>query len=105
MHVAATLEDAALAATALARGEAPRPAELALPADEIERLVAECGRALAPGQRFVRGVYAGGTLAWEAVGLLAARLRTWLPASTARAPIIASSISVTTTSRSGGRIR
>ena len=74
VHVAATLEDAALAATALARGEAPHPAALALSADEIERLVAECGRTLAPGQRFVRGVYAGGTLAWEAVGLLAGHL-------------------------------
>ena len=74
VHVAATLEDAALDAAALARGHAPRPIELALPAAEVERLVAECGRALAPGQRFVRGVYAGGTLAWEAVGLLAARL-------------------------------
>ena len=74
VHVAATLEDAALAATALARGQAPGSIELALPAAEVERLVAECGRALAPGQRFVRGVYAGGTLAWEARGLLAARL-------------------------------
>ena len=27
-----------------------------------------------PGQRFVRGVYSGGTLAWEAVALLRARL-------------------------------
>jgi FdrA protein len=74
LHVAATLEDAALAATALARGETPRPIELALSAAEAEQLVADCRRALAPGQRFIRGVYAGGTLAWEAVGLLAARL-------------------------------
>jgi hypothetical protein len=28
-----------------------------------------------PGQRYVRGVYAGGTLAYEAIGLLAARVR------------------------------
>jgi succinyl-CoA synthetase alpha subunit len=74
VHVAATLEDAALAATAVARGQAPGSIELALPVAEVEQLVAECGRALAPGQRFVRGVYAGGTLAWEARGLLAARL-------------------------------
>jgi len=74
VHVTATLEDAALAAAALAHGQPPRPVELTLPAGDVERVVAECGRALAPGQRFVRGVYAGGTLAWEAVGLLAARL-------------------------------
>jgi FdrA protein len=79
VHVAATLEDAAVAATALARGQAPRPVELTLPAAEVERLVAECGRTLAPGQRFVRGVYAGGTLAWEAVGLLTARLSNVAP--------------------------
>ena len=36
---------------------------------EIERLVAAQADAL-PGQRFVRGVYSGGTLAWEAVALL-----------------------------------
>jgi FdrA protein len=74
VHVAATLEDAALAAVALARGEAPRAVELALPDAEVDALVARCARTLAPGQRFVRGVYAGGTLAWEAQGLLAARL-------------------------------
>jgi succinyl-CoA synthetase alpha subunit len=74
VHVAATLEDAALAAVARARGQTPQPVELTLPDAEIQQMVAECGRALAPGQRFVRGIYAGGTLAWEAVGLLAARL-------------------------------
>jgi len=73
-HVAATLEDAALAAVALARGEAPRAVELTLPDTEVEALVARAARTLAPGQRFVRGIYAGGTLAWEARGLLAARL-------------------------------
>ena len=79
VHRAATLEDAAVAAVALARGEAPRAVELALPAAEIERLVTEQARALGPGQRFVRGVYAGGTLAWEAVTLLGARLPAVVP--------------------------
>jgi succinyl-CoA synthetase alpha subunit len=74
VHRAATLEDAALAAVSLARGRAPRAVEFALPAAEIERLVTDQARALRPGQRFVRGVYAGGTLAWEAVELLGARL-------------------------------
>jgi hypothetical protein len=71
---AATLEDAALAAVALARGAAPRPVEFGRPAAEIERLVAAQAGTLAPGQRFVRGVYTGGTLAWEALALLGARL-------------------------------
>jgi succinyl-CoA synthetase alpha subunit len=73
-HAASTLEDAALAAVALARGESPRAIEFTLGAAEVERLVAEHARTLAPGQRFVRGVYSGGTLAWEAVTLLGARL-------------------------------
>ena len=74
VHAAATLEDAALAAVALARGEVPRAAEFSLPAAEIERLVAAQAGALVAGQRFVRGVYSGGTLAWEAVKLLSTRL-------------------------------
>jgi succinyl-CoA synthetase alpha subunit len=69
-HPAATLEEAAMAAVALARGRAPRAAEFTRPADEIERLAALGRRALGPGQRLVRGVYAGGTLAQEAVDLL-----------------------------------
>ena len=72
--VAATLEDAALAAVALARGEGPRRVEFSLPASDIARLVDEQARTLSPGQRFVRGVYSGGTLAWEAVTLLRERL-------------------------------
>jgi FdrA protein len=74
VHVAATLEDTALAAVALARGAPPRSVEFARPEVEVARLVASQARALAPGQRFVRGVYAGGTLAGEAVALLRARL-------------------------------
>ena len=74
VHAAATLEDAAMAAVALARGEVPRAVEFSLPAAEIERLVAAQAGALGAGQRFVRGVYSGGTLAWEAVARLTARL-------------------------------
>jgi succinyl-CoA synthetase alpha subunit len=74
-HRAATLEDAALAAVALARGQAPpRAVEFSRPPEEIERLVAAQAGSLGAGQRFVRGVYSGGTLAWEAVALLDARL-------------------------------
>src|SRR6266850_3701443 len=73
-HAAATLEDAARAAVALTRGDKPTGVEFTRPAPEIERLVAEAVHGLAPGRRAVRGIYAGGTLAWEARGLLAARL-------------------------------
>jgi len=73
-HAAATLEDAALAAIALVRGETPRAIELGPPPADVERLVAAQARALVPGQRFVRGVYSGGTLAWEAVALLQQQL-------------------------------
>jgi FdrA protein len=48
--------------------------EFTLPAPEIDQLVAEAGRGLGPGPRFVRGVYCGGTLAWEARSILAAAL-------------------------------
>jgi FdrA protein len=69
-HTAATLEDAAQAAVALARGLRPMPIEFTGPADEIARLTHETTRAMHPGQRYVRGLYSGGTLAYEALGLL-----------------------------------
>src|SRR6267378_1156737 len=52
------------------------------PAHAIERLVAGAVRGLTPGARAVRGMYAGGTLAWEARGLLAARLADVAPGVT-----------------------
>jgi succinyl-CoA synthetase alpha subunit len=62
LHVAATLEDAAHAAVALARGRAPqRRAPAKLPAG-LPRLAA--------GKRYVRGLYSGGTFCYEASGLL-----------------------------------
>src|SRR5438477_10659 len=81
-HAAATLEDAARAAVALARGDTPAGVEFTRPAPEIERLVAEAVHGLAPRAHAVRGMYAGGTLAWEARGLLAARLRDVAPGVT-----------------------
>ncbi|HYE89425.1 MAG TPA: acyl-CoA synthetase FdrA [Terriglobales bacterium] len=71
---APTLEDTALAAAALARGTTYRGAEFTLAAPAIARLVAGARAALAPGRRYVRGVYAGGTLAQEAGALLRASL-------------------------------
>lgn len=73
-HAAATLEDAARAAVALARGQRPAPVEFTLPAGDIRRLVDGAVAALRPEQRFVRGAYSGGTLAYEAIAILKAAL-------------------------------
>ena len=70
---AATLEDAALGASALARGGRPAPVEFTSP-DEAARSAKDAASVLAPTQRFVRGVYSGGTLAYEALGILRSRL-------------------------------
>ncbi|MBI1962449.1 MAG: acyl-CoA synthetase FdrA [Candidatus Rokubacteria bacterium] len=79
---APTLEDAALAAVALARGTTHVPAELTQPPEAVTRLVERAANRLGPGQRFVRGVYCGGTLAYEAIGLLKARLADVAPGVT-----------------------
>jgi FdrA protein len=73
-HATATLENAAQAVVALARGSEPKPTEFTLPSRAIERLIADAARPMQPSQRFVRGIYAGGTLAYEALGLLQATL-------------------------------
>jgi succinyl-CoA synthetase alpha subunit len=86
VHVAATLEDAGRAAVALARGKTPTATEFTLPPADVARLVADAAGGLAPGQRFVRGVYSGGTLAYEAVGLLAQSLDDVAPSLTAGGP-------------------
>jgi succinyl-CoA synthetase alpha subunit len=78
-YPAATLEDAAQAAVALARGMTPMPAAFTAPADAIARLVHEATRAMQPGQRFVRGIYSGGTLAYEALSLLQTTLSDVVP--------------------------
>lgn len=63
LHPARTLEDAALAAVALARGRrAPRPAPYRPPALRLGRMSAK--------QRCVRGLYSGGTFCYEASALL-----------------------------------
>ena len=59
---ARTLEDAALAATALSRGEARDRLALASPTFEPP--------VLAPGQSYIRGLYSGGTFCYEASLLL-----------------------------------
>ena len=66
LHFAGTLDDAARAAVALARGRAParRSAPRMLP-----RLPTGVPR-LAPSQRYLRGLYSGGTFCYEASALL-----------------------------------
>jgi FdrA protein len=64
-HPAATFEDAARLAVALARGEAPGATDGA--ADpQLDMLAREAAERLAPGQRDIRGLYSGGSLAGEA---------------------------------------
>jgi len=63
LHAAATLDDAAFKAVALARGRAPARARRSpLPAFRPGRMAAN--------QRYVRGLYSGGTFCYEASALL-----------------------------------
>lgn len=63
LHAARTLDDAAQAAVALARGRrAPRPAPYRAPVVRLGRMSAK--------QRHVRGLYSGGTFCFEASALL-----------------------------------
>lgn len=64
---ARTLEDAAEIAVRLATGAPPAwPRRQALPAQQ--------GMRLSPGQRYIRGIYSGGTLCYEALLLLEAHV-------------------------------
>jgi FdrA protein len=75
VYAAATLEEAALIAGALAHG-APLPTGTpALPVPLIA-VVRTARTALQPGQRLVHALYCGGTLAYEALGLLRGALGT-----------------------------
>jgi len=72
VHIAETLEEAAMIAAGLAARREPR--DLEMPAADLDDLVDAQARGFDPAQRFVRGLYSGGTLAWEAVALLSERL-------------------------------
>lgn len=61
---AVTLEDAARAAVAITRGEAPATADTG--DDELSALATTEAAKLTKGQRAVRGLYSGGSLAYEA---------------------------------------
>ena len=65
-----TLEDAATAALSALRRETWTARPFSGDGAAIHRRIAEARAALAPGQRAVHGLYAGGTLAYEAILLL-----------------------------------
>ena len=65
IHRASTLAQTADIAVALARGAAPETAPPRLAAEERERLRGVSAR-FAPGQRYIRGVFSGGTFCYEA---------------------------------------
>src|SRR5262245_36422031 len=69
-HVAATLEDVGHAAVALKRGTTLTATEPTPPNADVAQLAADAARGLGPRQRYVRGIYSGGTLAYEAMRLL-----------------------------------
>jgi FdrA protein len=65
VHGAAYLSQAADMAVALTKGEKAqlKPIELA---NEVRRKIKDVARAMAPSQRFVRGIFSGGTFCFEA---------------------------------------
>lgn len=69
---AVSSEDAAFKAVDLANGKAPRVQVFSASDAEIEAIVAREVAALKPGQRYVRGLFIGGTFAEEAMDLLQA---------------------------------
>lgn len=65
VHGAAHLAQAADMAVALAKGEKPERKPVAL-TNEVQRKITEVSRAMAPEQRYVRGIFSGGTFCFEA---------------------------------------
>lgn len=65
VYGAAYLAQAADLATALARGEQPQRADITI-TNETRRTLRDLARAMAPGQRYVRGIFSGGTFCFEA---------------------------------------
>jgi succinyl-CoA synthetase alpha subunit len=66
LHFASTLDDAARAAVALAQGRAPSRRPSARVPPQLLRVAPR----LARGQRYLRGLYSGGTFCYEACALL-----------------------------------
>lgn len=64
---AATLEDAALKAMAIQEGKEPKGTVFTASPDEIKRIAEEEYKKLRPEQRYIRGIYSGGTFCYEAM--------------------------------------
>src|ERR1700722_12799307 len=65
VHGAAYLAQAADMAVALAKGQDPHAGDIAVQGEMRRRLI-DAARGMAPGQRFVRGIFSGGTFCFEA---------------------------------------
>lgn len=76
LHLAGTLEDAAQMAAALARGERPATSNTLDPA--LADLAREASSRLSPRQKYIRGLFSGGTFCYEVQVLLAEQIgRVW----------------------------
>ncbi len=64
---ATTLEDAAAKAIALQRGEKPKSTIFSASFDEVKKTAEGGYKGLKPGQRYIRGIYSGGTFCSEAM--------------------------------------
>ena len=62
-----TLEEAAHKAIALANGQTPSFTSVTASTPRVQQRAAELKKALAPGQKYVRGLYSGGTFCYEAL--------------------------------------
>jgi FdrA protein len=65
IHGATYLAQAADMAVALAKGQSPQRKAIAM-TNEAQRKIKELSRAMAPDQRYVRGIFSGGTFCFEA---------------------------------------
>ncbi|RKX83798.1 MAG: FdrA family protein [Spirochaetes bacterium] len=67
IQYARNLEEAAGVAVALSKGETYKPRMFTIPEDEIEKLVSQETKNMNSKQKYLRGLYTGGTLADEAM--------------------------------------
>ena len=65
IHGAAYLAQAADMGVALAKSQNPQRKAIVV-SNEVQRKIKEVSRAMAPGQRYVRGIFSGGTFCFEA---------------------------------------
>jgi succinyl-CoA synthetase alpha subunit len=70
IHYAGNLEEAAGMAVALSKGETYQEHTFTIDEKEVERIVAEETKGMAAQQKYIRGLFTGGTLADEAMLLL-----------------------------------